>query len=150
MAESLELPLPELLLENFKRGWTCFEFIATAKGWDAPRQLVVIPTLQDRAGVKEDPLVASKQFNQRNQGPEEKVKDFASTLKRLFKDAYTAELMTSAVLLLQRFLTGLRPEIGRQLLLRNRPTTFTDVLKDVEEIEYALAFNGLGEGILCD
>ena len=173
MAESLELPLPELLTEDFKRGWTRFEFIATAKGWNAERQLAVIPTLlrgkliddyvelpdatkadlgrlkaalQDRAGVKEDPLVASKQFNQRSQGSEEKVKDFAATLKRLFKDAYSAESLDSAVLL-QRFLTGLRPEIGRQLLLRNRPDTFTNALKDAEEIEYALAFDGSGEGI---
>ena len=45
MAESLELPLPELLPEDFKRGWAHFEFAATAKGWDAPRQLTVIPTL---------------------------------------------------------------------------------------------------------
>lgn len=115
MAESLELLLPELLTEDFKQGWTRFEFVATAKGWNAKRQLARIPTLlrgklindyvelpdatktdlnllkaalQDRAGVKEDPLVASKQFNQQSQGPEEKVKDFAATLKRLFKDAY--------------------------------------------------------------
>ena len=173
MAESLELPLPELLTEDFKRGWRRFEFVAAAKEWSAEKQLVVIPTLlrgkliddyvelpeatkadlsrlkaalQDRAGVKEDPLAASKQFNQRNQGLEEKVKDFASTLKRLFKDAYPAESLNSAVLL-QRFLTGLRPEIGRQLLLRNRPETFSAALKDAEEIEYALAFDGSGEGI---
>ena len=74
------------------------------------------------------------------------MKDFASTLKRLFKDAYPAESMASAVLL-QHFLTGLHPEIGHQLLLRNRPATFTDALKDAEEIEYALVFDGSGEGI---
>ena len=54
--------------------------------------------------------------------------------------------MTSAVLL-QRFLTGLRPQIGRQLLLRNRPATFADALKDAVEIEYALEFDDSGEGI---
>ena len=102
--------------------------------------------LQDRAGIKEDSLAASKQFNQQNQGLEEKVKDFASTLKRLFKEGYPAESLNLAVLL-EYFLTGLCPEIGRQLLLRNQPATFSDALKDAEEIEYALAFNGSGEEI---
>ena len=54
--------------------------------------------------------------------------------------------MDSAVLL-QHFLTGLRPEISRQLLLRNRPETFTNALKGAEEIEYVLAFDDSGEGI---
>ena len=39
-----------------------------------------------------DALVASKQFTQQSQGPDEKVKDFAFTLKQLFKEAYPAEL----------------------------------------------------------
>lgn len=135
----LELPLPEVMIEDFRRGWTRFEFVAAAKGWDAAKQLKVIPTLlrgklidyyvelsedakfslgnlktalQERAGVIEDPLAASRQFNQQSQNPNEKVKDFASTFKRLFKNAYPEESMTSAVLL-QRFLTGLRLEIGR-------------------------------------
>jgi len=76
--------------------------------------------LQERAGVKEDPLVAYKCFNQRNQCSDEKIKDFASALKHLFKNAYPDESMDSAVLL-QRFLTGLCPEIGHQLLLCGRP-----------------------------
>lgn len=54
--------------------------------------------------------------------------------------------MASAVQL-QRFLIGVHPEIGRQLLLCNRPDTFANALKDAEEIEYALAFDGLGKGI---
>ena len=114
MAESLELPLSEPLTEDFKWGWRHFEFIAAAKQWSAEKQLVVILTLlrgklidnyvkwpeatkadlgrlkavlQDRAGIKEDPLIISKQFNQQNQELKEKVKDFASTLKLLFKDA---------------------------------------------------------------
>ena len=173
MAESLELPLPELAVEDFKRGWTRFELVANAKGWDAARQLAVIPTLLrgklidyyvelsdaaksdlgrlkaallDRTGVKTDALLASKQFTCRSQGPDEKIKDFAFVLKQLFKEAYPAESLDSAVLL-QHFLTGLRPEIGRQLLLRNRPDTFANALKDAEEIEYALAFDDSGEGI---
>ena len=150
MATSLELPLPELVAEDFQRGWTRFEFVAVAQKWDANKQLTVIPTLlrgklidyyvelddgtktdlallkaalQEKAGKKEDPLMASRSFNQRNQGQNEKVTDFADALKKLFKTAYPGEAITSAVLL-QRFLTGLRPEIGRQLLLRTKPTDF--------------------------
>ena len=54
---------------------------------------------QARAGLKEDPLLASRNFNQQNQGLDEKVTDFASALKKLFKNAYLEEQMTSAVLL---------------------------------------------------
>ena len=35
--------------------------------------------LEDRAGKKEDPSIASKNFDQRNQGQGEKVTDFASS-----------------------------------------------------------------------
>ena len=45
MAESLDIPLPELSVDNFKRAWTRFELVARAKGWDAAKQLVVLPTL---------------------------------------------------------------------------------------------------------
>ena len=54
--------------------------------------------------------------------------------------------MTSTVLL-QRFLTRLRPEIARQLLLQNRPTDFAVALKDAIEIEYALEFDNQDDTI---
>ena len=123
----MELPLPELIVEDFQRGWTRFEFVAAAKEWNVNKQLAVIPTLlrrrlidyhielddetkgdlrllkvvalQERAGTKEDPLLASKNFNQRSQGPDEKVNDYASALKKLFKIAYPEEAATSTVLL---------------------------------------------------
>ena len=57
--------------------------------------------LQERAGTKEDPLLASKNFNQRSQGPDEKVNDYASALKKLFKIPYPNEAATSTVLLQQ-------------------------------------------------
>ena len=80
----LELPLPELLVEDFHQGWMHFEFVAVAKEWDAVKQLAVIPTLlrgklidyyvelsnktksnlgrlkaalQERSGAKEDPVM---------------------------------------------------------------------------------------------
>ena len=46
---------------------------------------------------------------------------------------------------LQRFLTGLHPEIVHQLLLRNRPLNVANALKGAMEIEYALEFDDLGE-----
>ena len=146
--------------------------MATAKEWNAAKQLAVIPTLlrgklidyyvdlddttkadlkllkaalQDRAGKKEDPLAASKDFNERNQSVDERVADYASSLKKLFKIAYPEEEMTSAVLL-QKFLTGLRPEISRQLLLRKKPSNFVSALADAVDIEYALKFNGGDDG----
>ena len=76
----------------------------------------------------------------------EKVADFAGSLKKLYKSAYPGEAITSTVLL-QRFLTGLCPEIAHQLLLRNRPTDFTAALKDAIEIEYALEFDNQDDTI---
>ena len=132
----MELPLPELIMEDFQRGWTLFEFVAAAKEWNANKQFAVIPTLlrgrlidnyveldnetkgdlrllkialQERAGTKEDPLLASKNFNQRSQGPDEQVNDYASALKKLFKIAYPEEATTSTVLL-QQFVMGLRSD----------------------------------------
>jgi len=66
--------------------------------------------LEERAGRKE---IASKNFSQRNQGQGERVSDFASSLKHFFKSAFPEETMMSSVLL-QRFLTGLCPEISHQ------------------------------------
>ena len=52
---------------------------------------------------------------------------------------YPGEALTSAVLL-QRFLTGLRPEIDCQLLLHQKPANFNAGVKDAMAIEYALEF----------
>ena len=54
--------------------------------------------------------------------------------------------MTSAVLL-QRFLTGLWPEIGRQLLLREKPANFAAAVKDATAIEYVLEFGGEDDSV---
>ena len=50
-------------------------------------------------------------------------------------------------MLLQRFLTGLCPEIGRQLLLRMKPTDFPAAVKTAVDVEYALQFDGSDECI---
>ena len=117
----MELPFPELIVEDFQCGLTCFEFVTTAKDWNVNKQLNIIPTLlivrlidyyvelddttkddvkllkaalQERTGTKQDRLLASRNFNQRNQGPDEKFHNFASALKKLFKNAYSTEAMT--------------------------------------------------------
>ena len=102
--------------------------------------------LEERAGKKEDTLVASKSFSQRRQEQGERVSDFASSLKQLFKSTFPAEGMTSSVLL-QRFLTGLCPDISCQLLLSSRPTTFIAAVKNATNVEYALEFGGEEVGI---
>ena len=116
----LELPFSELVVEDFKRGWIHFKFVARAKEWNKEKQRAVIPALlrelfdyyvdlnnttkgdlkllraalEERAGKKEDALAAS-----RSQGQGERMSDFASSLKQLFKSAFSAEAMTSSVLL---------------------------------------------------
>ena len=98
MNDSLDIPLPQITSEEFSRSWTRFELVATAKEWNAAKQLAVVPTLlrgklidyyldlsederkdvktlkaalQEKAGLKRDPLIASKLFNERVQGPPE-------------------------------------------------------------------------------
>ena len=77
----------------------------------------------------------------RDQGPQERVEDFAAALRKLFKQAYPGEALASSVLH-QRFLTGLRPSISRQLLLRKKPTELSEAIEGAVEVEYALDFEG--------
>ena len=97
--------------------------------------------LEERADKNEEALATSRSFSQCSQGQGERVSDFASSLKQLFKNAFSAEAMTSLVFL-QRFLTGLRPDISHQLLLCSRQTTFTAAVKDATDVKYALEFGG--------
>ena len=163
----MELQLPELTAENFQRAWTQFELVAVAKEWNKAKQLAIVPTLlrgklidfymefddatkrdlsrlkqtlQEKAGLKKDPLMASRNFNQCDQFLNEKVNDYASELKQLFKQAYPAEA-TDSTALLQKFLIGLQPSIARQLLLKQRPERLSDAIKDAVAIKYALQFD---------
>ena len=45
MAQPLDIPLPEITAENFKRAWTRFELVAKVKEWEGAKQLTVLPTL---------------------------------------------------------------------------------------------------------
>ena len=167
---TLELPLPEITIENFDHSWTRLLLVANAKEWDGARQLVIIPTLlrgklidyyseltddekndvdvlkkslMEKAGLTKDPLAAARDFQMRVQGPAEKARDFAVAIKKKFKEAYLDEAMTSTVLL-QKFMTGLRSSTGCQLLLKGKPASLDDAIKQAVEIEYALEFSDDG------
>ena len=166
MAVRLDIPLPEILSENpeeFNRSWTQFTFVAAAKEWGEAKQLVILPTLlrgklfdcylslsdgekvdmetlknslSKRAGLKKDPLTAAGQFQSRKQKPGEKVNSYITDLKKLFKEAYADEPLTSSILL-QKFLSDLQPAIGQQVLLKEKPTSLEaaiEVATNVEEV----------------
>ena len=171
MAVQLDLPLPEITVEDFKRAWTRFELVADAKDWNENKRKVILPTLlrgklvdiyltideetrgnlqhlkkalMRHAGLLRDPLTACQSFMTRRQGPSESVNDFATDLKRLFAESYPDEEIILAILL-QRFLTGLLPAIARQLLLKGKPTLLERAVADALDIEFALAFEPVQE-----
>ena len=162
----LEITLPEITANDFKRSWTRFELIAKAKEWDEPKQIAIIPallrgklldayidipdenkatlgalkqSLAERAGIAKDPLSAAKLFAVRDQQQQEKVADYVVELRKLFTEAYPTEDVTSTVFL-QRFLSGLSPPIGKQVLLKGRPRSMDDAIKMAKEVEFALQF----------
>lgn len=162
----MDLPLPEITKDDFLRAWTRFELVAAAKEWNVRKKATVLPTLlrgklvdfyielseetradlaelkkalMNKAGLLKDPLMAGKEFIARIQRDGETVDSFAENLKLLFKQAYPSEEPTSSILL-QRFLTGLRPSLSRQLLFRGKPSSLEQAIKDAGEIEYALSF----------
>ena len=166
MAAQLDLPQPEITIEDFHRAWTQFNLVSTTKKWNRVKQKVILPTLlhgklpdyyaecneetqsdlellksmfMKKAGLVCDSLTASKLFMSRCQGPHEKVTEFLAGLKELFKEAYPVEQLTSTILL-ERFLMGLSPRICQQLLLRGKPETLHQAADDATAIEYALNF----------
>ena len=94
--------------------------------------------LMKKAGLVRDSLTASKLYVP-CQGPQEKVAEFLTGLKQLFKEVHPTEQLTSAILL-QRFFTGLSPKIYQQLLLCGIPETLHQAVDDATAIEYALNF----------
>ena len=93
-----------------------------------------------KAGIDRDPLIASRLFNehaQGTQGAQEKAIDFAADPKQLFMQAFPEE-DTKLIVLWQRFLTGLQPSVGCQVLLHKKPDTFKKAVIDAVEVEEAL------------
>ena len=62
-------------------------------------------------------------------GSHEKVADYATSLKKILKEAYPKESGVSTVLS-QRFLAGLKPSIRKQVLLKGRPSTLDEAMLD--------------------
>ena len=93
--------------------------------------------LEKAVGRADDPLAAAKAFVSRDQQPNERAEDFAIELKKLFKEAYPSEVVTSSVLL-QRFMTGLRPAVSQQLLLRGTPKELSEAIEGATVVECAL------------
>ena len=67
--------------------------------------------------------------------------DYATQLRKAFKEAYPEEDVGSAVLL-QTFLSGLRPSIARQVMLKGRPTALDKAIEEAVTVEEALRFGG--------
>ena len=162
-----DISLPEISVEEFHQAsWTRFELAAVAKEWNAAKQLSVVPALLrgklldyyiqlddsekttmkalkaallTRSGIAKEPLSAAKLFMDRVQGSQERVGDYGMALKKVFKEAFPDELVTSAVLL-QHFLNGLRPVITQQVLLQKQPRDLDEAIKAATAVEYALNF----------
>ena len=45
MATWLDLPLPEITIEEFHHAWTRFELVAATKEWNDKRKKLILPTL---------------------------------------------------------------------------------------------------------
>ena len=43
MAQQLEIPLPEIMMEDFERSWIRFDLVVAAKKWDNVKQLAIVP-----------------------------------------------------------------------------------------------------------
>ena len=167
MTTSLEIPLPEITEDNFTRAWTRFELVSAAKQWEADKQAKILPTLlrgklvdhyvdfdedtkkdlkklkktlMERAGLAQDPLTSGKLFMARSQRQAEKVADFVTDLKKLFKRAFPDEDIVTSGVLLQRFMTGLAPQISQQVLLQGKPATLEKAIESAKAIEYAFNF----------
>ena len=95
--------------------------------------------LMTKAGLIKDPLMAGMMFSSCCQHPGEKAEDFANELRKHFRRTYPEE-ETSSDVLLQRFVTGLLAPVSCHVLLRRKPTTFAQEIKNAIEIKYALNF----------
>lgn len=164
MARKLDLPLPEISAESaqeFSRSWTKFTYVAAAKEWSEEKQLAVIPallkgklldeytslldeekadmatlrsSLARRAGFLKDPY---KQFQSRRQQPGETVSSYLADLKKLYKEAFPAGDQGASILL-RKFMSDLRPEIAKQVLLKTEPTTLEAAAKAARNVEQVL------------
>ena len=103
--------------------------------------------LADRAGLTKHPLTAARprKFGKRRQ---ESVRDFELSLRKLFMEAYPKDCVDTSSVFLGRFISGLLPEIARQVLL-NRDNDHDDLdqaVKTSTTLRSALRFHR-GDGL---
>ena len=152
MAQSTDIPLPEITIEDFRRAWTRFELAATVKKWGEDKQLAIIPTLlhgrlvdyyidleEEKVSIQELVKSLKKRVGLMKSGIDDRP---TRRCAEVFRLAYPEEEKSSSVLL-QRFLTGLHPEISRQILLKERPSSLEKALEVANEVEYVLNFDKL-------
>ena len=133
---TIDLPLPEITVEEFPWAQTQFELVSGAKEWKDKKQASILPMLlrgklvdyyvevdattkadlkllktaiTKKTGLAQDPLTAGKLFISHCRHSGEKTADFTDHLKKLFKQTYPDKDLTSGILL-QCFLTGLAPQ----------------------------------------
>ena len=163
---TMDLPLPEVTVENFDRAWMQFGLVAKAIIWGDNKQLAILPTLlrgklidyfmelrdedktdlptlkaalSKRAGLTKDSLESARLFEDQNQGHTEKVSDYSSGLMRLFRQAYP-DVDKKSPILLQCFVMGLQPITRQQLLLKGKPADLDTAIENAKQIAYALNF----------
>lgn len=168
MATQVDLPFQRSLLKSYlERAWTRFELVSTVKEWNAEKQVSIMPTLlwgklvdyyveldaTTKADVKQlmMALIMIKSTSCSGSTNSSEVVHLSlstlgwnswrlhQSLKKLFKQAYPNEELTSAILL-QCFLTGLTSPICRQLLLCGQPTTFEQAVENAKAVKYAFDF----------
>ena len=88
-------------------------------------------------------MLSAKRFGERCQELRESVRDFEMALCKLFTEAYPDDDVKTASVLLGLFVTGLRPELAKQVLLCGTPTNLDDAVKDAIRVERAM---GLDDG----
>ena len=152
-------------IEDYKRSWTCYELIAVANKWETGKVLAVLPALlrgklldfytaledsekgglitlkqalAERAGLTKSPFIAAKLFGERRQEVRESIRDFELALRKLFAQAYPGVDANTSVILLGCFITGLRPEITRQILLAGTPDKLDNAVQHAIRIERTL------------
>ena len=86
-------------------------------------------SLARRAGFLKDPYM---QFQSRRQQPGETVSSYLADLKKLYKEAFPAGDQGASILL-RKFMSDLRPEIAKQVLLKTEPTTLEAAAKGRKE-----------------
>ena len=151
---TMDLPLPEVTVENFDRAWTQFGLVAKAKIWGDNKQLAILPTLlrgklidyfmelrdedktdlptlkaalSKRAGLTKDSLESARLFED------------LIILMRLFRQAYP-DVDKKSPILLQCFVMGLQPITRQQLLLKGKPADLDTAIENAKQIAYALKF----------